>query len=399
MRSYLLVTCLLVGCASSEVVPDLRADVDGYSDAVEDLDRQIAAAEALAGDDWTIDARIASLRLIRARLVGGYGDYVHAQDALDDAFDKAVEGGGPHAVRARVLASLHRVDEAMADVDTARQRLLLSDRELASLDLLGAELRWSSGEHAEAAASVEAIEADLPSFASAASVGHHRWHTLDDAGAERAFDAAEAHLVGESRFSRSWLHLQRGLLDLDRGRYDEALVHYRDADAALPGWWLVHEHIAEILVLTDRTSEAEVIYRDVVDRTDAPEFMDALAGLALDSGDTAEAESWIALADDRYEAQIAAFPEAAAGHALDHYLEFGSPERALEIARGNVENRPNAEAWVGLAMALHNVDQHSEAVEAMEQARATVWRGGPFYDAAEVVYPAAGMEIPEVRPW
>ena len=367
---------LLVACAAPTADLTLAPDVDGFSAALHRVDHDLAATAALDATDWTVQGRLAGLHLQRARLAGGYADYDHALLALDRAYAQAAPGAGPHQTHARVLASLHRLPEAIDAVDRARDRILIDDVTTAELDLLRAELAWQQGDYPTALDASAELELRRPTWRTASTGAHHAWHTLQDAEAERAWDLAEQRLVGEQRVARAWLHLQRGLLDLDRGRPDEALHHYLDADAALPGWWLVHEHVAEALVLTGHPDQAEPIYRDVVEHTDAPEFMDALAGLALDRGDRHAADAWIARAEARYEDQLAAHPEAAAGHALGHYLDFGPADRAVELARANLAARPNAEAHTWLALALLHADRPDEAREHVTAALATPWRSG-----------------------
>jgi hypothetical protein len=47
-----------------------------------------------------------------------------------------------------------------------------------------------------------------------------------------------------------WLEVQRGSLDFGRGQYGAAELHYRRANAAYPGYWLVDKHIAESRALS-----------------------------------------------------------------------------------------------------------------------------------------------------
>ena len=387
-RHLPLALCVLtLGCApagDAELRPVLD-DEDGYSRALASLDAELEATRARSGTDWTVHGQLAGLHLRRARLAGGYDDYDAALEALDEAFALAPDGSGPHAVEARVLASLHRLPEAEGAVERASERVLLDDATRASLDLLDSELAWQGGAYDDALNGLADVHDRRPTFGSHARIGHQAWHTLDDATAEAAFDDAEEAIVGEAPVLRAWTHLQRGILDLDRGRLDEALDHYHDADAALPGWWLVQEHIAEIWVLTGHEERAEVLYVDIVERTGAPEFMDALAELALSRGEEAEAARWTAEARAAYDDQLARHPEAAAGHAVDHYLTFAAPSEALDLAEANVMARPNAEAHVKLAAAHLAAGDVPAAREALDRALDTPWRNSDLFDVQAAV--------------
>ena len=76
--------------------------------------------------------------------------------------------------------------------------------------------------------------------------------------------------------SYAWVELQRGLLDFDRRRDHEALAHYRVAERAYSGYWLIEEHIAEALDRLGRTAQAVEMYQRVIERTRNPEFVSAL---------------------------------------------------------------------------------------------------------------------------
>jgi thioredoxin-like negative regulator of GroEL len=217
------------------------------------------------------------------------------------------------------------------------------------------------------------------------------WKTGDLETAEALYDAAEETYRGRSTEPRAWLDLQRGLLDLDRGRYREALVHYRDADRDLPGWYLVDEHIAEVVRLLGDREEARSIYLRVVASTGNPEFMDALADMAKEDGDQAGERAWTRRAREAYEAQLLRFPEAASGHALEHFLDSGErPDRALNIARQNHVNRPNGEAKTLLARAALAAGELGEAQAAVEDALASAWRTADLHAVAADVYGSLG---------
>src|SRR5262249_61925086 len=79
--------------------------------------------------------------------------------------------------------------------------------------------------------------------------------------------------------SFAWVELQRGLLDLNRGRYDGAMAHYQKAEKAYSGYWLVDEHMAELLGATRRFEAAASLYESVGARAPLPELHRRLGGL------------------------------------------------------------------------------------------------------------------------
>ena len=174
--------------------------------------------------------------------------------------------------------------------------------------------------------------------------------------------------------------LQRGLIALDRGRLDEALALYRLASDALEGWWLIDEHIAEVLLLSGKTKEAKAIYESVVVRTGAPEFMDALAAIEMREGNAEKARKLTLSARALYEQRLAAFPEAAAGHALDHFLQDKVDVRkALSLAEKNFDTRPFGESATSLAKALLLSGKPGPAVVLIENQLAKGWDTAEAY--------------------
>ena len=178
----------------------------------------------------------------------------------------------------------------------------------------------------------------------------------------------------------SWLALQRGLIDLDRGRYDEARALFTLADERMPGYWLTDEHLAEVANLKGDVAGAKRIYEDVVRRTSAPEYLDALASLEAEAGNAARARTLLDRAEALYTARAKRFPEAIAGHTLEHYLTAApQPAKALALAEANFRNRPYGDAAIGLARAYLLNARPRDAVRVLEQQIAKGWDTAETY--------------------
>ena len=189
----------------------------------------------------------------------------------------------------------------------------------------------------------------------------------------------------------AWTHLQLGLMDLDRGRYEEALAHYRDADTVVPGYWLVHEHIAEVtLLLRDRALAAAIYDKVIEDTHGSPEFLDARAEMLREDGDEPGAAALIARAREAYEARLARFPEATYGHALDHFLTFGPVDRAVDLAEKNHALRPNGEAKTKLIQAWMQAGKKAEAAVLADELAASSWRTAEGHAAIAAAWDAVG---------
>jgi len=352
---------------------------------------ELALAKARANPtDWIAIQTAVGALLSRAKLSGDYNDYARAERALTRAFRVAPEGSGPVSVRASLNFTLHRLDRVGPDLDrlealpaTIRPR----PRELA---LRRGALALEQGNYAFARALLQGSVDAKRTVPSASTLALWFWRTGDFEVAQTLYEEAFGLYHGRDSQPIAWLHLQLGLLDLDRGRWDDAMIHYRAASAAFPGWYLVDEHIAEILTLRGEVAGAVEIYERLITETGIPEFMDAMAGIERGRGNEPAARRWILRAGDAYEAQLSQFPEAAYGHALDHYLEFGEPTLAVDLATKNHTLRPNGEAKVRLAEALLRVDRAADALPLVEEALASPYRSADLHGVASGVFAATG---------
>jgi predicted Zn-dependent protease len=194
-----------------------------------------------------------------------------------------------------------------------------------------------------------------------------RWKTGDLDGADALLVEADAGYHGRFHRPEAWYHLHRGIFDLERGQYHDAMAHYLAAKDELAGYWLIDEHIAEIHLLQGNLEKARSMYEDLVERTGNPEFMDRLAETLEQQGEADAAKAMIARARAAYEERLKQFPEATWGHAIDHWIAWGDPAEALEMARKNHANRPNGDAKLALIQALMKAGELAEARKVMKE--------------------------------
>jgi len=371
---------------------------EDYSNHLRVVDSIVASTERRAvtnASSWMALETVAHAYVDRAKLTGDITDYVRALDALDRSFARAPENDGPWLSLASVSFAVHRLDEMDAAIERAGGAVLPAYLKLSVIFGLRGDLALHRSIFDEARAHYLESETLDPVMPASFRLALYEWQTGD-------FDAADALMVetidrlgnGAPR-TQAFLSLQRGLLDLDRGRYDDALAHYHEADAVFGGWWLIHEHIAEALALRGDTVAGDTVvaiaaYRDVVQRTRSPELMDALASLLAAEGRVEEASRLRSEAAAVYETQLELLPEAAYGHALDHFLVTFQRARALELARANFALRPNGSARVSLAQALALSGEIDEARVTIESALATVYDSSELHAVAAVIYDASG---------
>ena len=164
-----------------------------------------------------------------------------------------------------------------------------------------------------------------------------------------------------------------GLMDLDRNRLDDPRVHYDRGASEVRGCWLVEEHLAELDLLQGNPNRALRAYEKVVEATGNPELIGALADAYDAVGRTEDATKTRDRATAVFEAQMKTHGSLISGHAIEYFLEHGTPERALELARANAAMRPNGEALLFVADGLERTGATAEANELREQVRASGW--------------------------
>jgi hypothetical protein len=315
---------------------------------------------------------VADSALQLAWLSGDYRFYARAAQAVASAAAAAQASPRSCLVAARLHLTLHRVAaarEAIAQCgpwsDAQARAELEADALFSAGDLHGAEAGYRRLLNATAAAS---------HLVRIAGVREARGQAEE---AKALLAEAERRDRSEDPAQRAWLKLRRAHIALHQGRWEQARAIYLAADESMPGWWLVQEHLAEVEALLGDETAARQRYAAIVARTQMPEFMDALAGLELRRGDAGASAALRRQARKVYEDRLAAFPEAASGHALDHFLGSGADlPRALELAEYQYTLRRNGEAAIGVARARWAAGHRDESCAAIDAARAAGW-GAP----------------------
>jgi tetratricopeptide (TPR) repeat protein len=314
-------------------------------------------------------SKYAFLKYRYASLTADFADFAAAESALDEAIRKVGPSEDLLLLKANFDFKLHRLGRTKEDLEKVPD---LADSPQARA--LRADLDFQEGRYAEARKGYEEALRKKRTWDNLARLAYLESKTGNVTAAERLYAEAQDEITAKEMRSYAWVELQRGLLDLDRGRHEEALAHYRRAGRAYSGYWLIEEHIAEVLALLGRPAEAAELYRGIIQRTRNPEFVSALAGLA-GRKDPARAAALYAEAERLFEAQSRLYPEAAIGHYLKSLID--RPEihpKLLEMAERNVALRPNAESKLLLARACLKLGQPARARALVGEILDTPWR-------------------------
>lgn len=384
----LICFCLFAACDKAKTggssinsktpAPHTNVAKPAYTAEVEKFNVGIQQGIALAAKqvgDTLIPLQVVSLYQERARLTGNYDDYAKAETLLASLPADAKPSASYCLAQARLHYTLHRLKQSGAALDTCPTTV-----EPTEIAAIRADLALYNGRYRDAEIVYRALVNESGIFSSYVRYGLlKKW--LGSPGEAAAFiEAAEKRYHAGSPTMLAWLKLQRGLVALDRGRFDEALAMYRLASDVLEGWWLIDEHIAEVLQLSGKTAEAKRLYENIIERTGNPEFMDSLAAIELQLGREAEAKKLTLKARAIYEQRLVAFPEAAAGHALDHFLKDQADAKlALSLAQKNFETRPYGESAIALAKAWMLAGKPNLAASLIESQLARGWDTAQTY--------------------
>jgi len=322
----------------------------------------------------------------RAYLTGSPADFKEAEGAID----RAILAIGP-------LAALYLFK---ANLDFKFHRLPRAGRDLAALSrfagnaqvvALNASLAFQEGEYEEARRGFQRAIGKNPTWDNLARLAYWESKFGDPEVADRLYRQAEEQIAPMDRRSYAWLALERGVVSLKRGRYDEALAHYRRAEKDYSGYWLIDEHVAELLGATRKFDEAVALYERVIARAPRPEFQQALGDLLLLMGNPEGARPWHDLALAAYLESV----ERGEVHYYHHLAGFYADVRpngpeAVKWARRDVELRPNFMTQEALAWALYRDGQFVEAFDTVNQALSSGVNDAHLFFHAAMIHLAAG---------
>lgn len=289
-------------------------------------------------------------------------------------------------LKASVAFKLHRLGEV--------KRCLASCAELRESPqgrVLQADLDFQEGRYDAAHKAYEELIRRDRAWDDLARLAYLKFKMGDPDAADALYAEAEDELTAKEMRHFAWVELQRGLLDLARGRHDDARAHYERADRAYTGYWVVEEHLAELCGAQGRFEEAESLYKKVVARVPRPEFKQALGELYDFTGRPADAQEWYEQAHADYLSSARRGGVHYYHHLVDFYADvLRDGAEAVRWARKDLELRDNFATRAALAWALYRDNRPDEALEEMSRALASGAEDAHLLRQAATVYKAAG---------
>ncbi len=300
----------------------------------------------------------------RASLAGNLAAFDLAEESLKRAIEELGPASDLYFLKANLDFKFHRLADVRNDLETGRDL-----RDTMQGRALRADLDFQEGRYQEAREEYEAVIKEDLTWDNLARLAYFKFKMGDVSAADKLYIEAEDELTAKEMRHYAWVELQRGVLKLRQGRYEDALAHYDRADRAYSGYWLVDDHKAELLGAQGKFDEAAHLYEQVIAGVPRPEFQQALGELYEIMGQRDRAEAW-------YQKALTAYLESAERgdvHFYHHLADFYADVRedgaeAVEWARKDIALRRNFSTLAGLAWALYRAGDFTAAFDTMNQA-------------------------------
>ena len=322
----------------------------------------------------------------RASLTGDFAELERAETAINRAIRHISQTADLYFLKANLDFKLHRLAEVKRDLEMGPGlRASFQGR------ALQADLDFQEGRYEDARKGYESLIRDDRTWDNLARLAYLKAKMGEPEAADELYIEAEDELTAKEMRHYAWVELQRGLLNLAHGRYENASAHYQRSERAYSGHWLVDEHRAELLGAQGKFDEAVALYRKVVARVARPEFQQALGELYDFMGKPDEAEPC-------YELALAAYLASARRgevHYYHHLADFYADVRedgaeAVKWARKDIELRENFSTQAALAWGLYRDGQFNEALDSMNRALSSGVRDAHLFFQAAMIHESVG---------
>ncbi len=301
-------------------------------------------AIAVANLDALLERQVdVELLLARARFLADH-DALHRAVAL-------AEQSGDLRIRARAHGAAHRFGDALDELAALEQTGVDVTVERATLYV-------AVGRTAEALPLLERAVERAPGYPTHGALAGALAASGAYDAADREYDEAAAALDTTSPFPYAWLELARGTMWAEQaGDPARGEAAYLRALHYLPQFATANLHLAELEATRGDRAAALARVDRVLAIADDPEAHALAARLAIASGDVERGRRELARAGRRFDDLLATELLAFADHAARYFLADGAdPERAWQLARQNLANRPTRTAYaLAMTAALANL--------------------------------------------
>lgn len=349
--------------------------------AVGNLDGEISTLERLLikPDPQRRRQLIESLAL-RGEMLGRIADVERAAAMAEVLPQEMQDKPEAYVTRASMRATLHRFDEAWADLDEAEKR----GARAGQTRRIRASILAARGQLEEALTLASMMRQEKPGIDTIGFVAVLLGELGRRTEAITAFREAFESNRDTSPFPVAGLFFAQGQFWEREGEDDLAVAYYQAALERLP----VHAHAAAHQARRMAPEGAEALLKPLLATSDDPELRAVLAVKLRARGDVAGAKEYAAAAAARYDELVGRHPAAYADHAAQFWLDVGEdPIKSLEWAKRNLIVRKTPKAYelaVVAALAGHDRKTACEiGTEGLARARVTSMFRAIVKDACE----------------
>ena len=373
---------LLVARPGNVKSTDYEIDLARLDKAIGEL-RDTAFAAPIDGDKVS---RFAYLLYRRAALTASAADFDAAQQALNDAMQRVGPTPDLCFIKANIDFTLHRLPETKRDLEMIPELTASAD-----VKALRADIALQEGHYETARNGYDAALRARRTWDNLVRMAYLTSITGDIGGADALYAEAESEITAKEMRSYAWLQLQQGYRALGAGRHEAALEHYERASRAYSGYWLVDEHIAELLAAQRKFDEAVAAYRKVIARRPSPELQQALGDLYLFMGKPSEAKPWHDKALAAYLASVRRGEVQYLHHLAGFYADVRQDgAEAVKWARKDLELRQSFVVHDAMGWAFYRDGRFAEALAEMREALAHGVKDAHLFFHAGMIHLAAG---------
>ncbi len=374
--------------------PPKRRKTESASISIRNIEAEIPQLEkqlALTPTDLAPMEALMNLSMVRASRLGRISELDRVVALGEEAVKVQPKRKQAWLMRAKARGAVHRFADALADLEQAEQ--LGADRE--TLEAARSTLYVALGRCDDALPIVAARRKQRPSFETFFAEALVLGHMARYAEADALFEGAVEQYRGVSPFPLAHLDFERGVMWDRAGNAEKATTYYRAAVERVPQFAHAAGHLAYKL----EHAEAVALVERVITESDDPEYTGAL-GYLLNQKAPGSGDALVQAAKPRYAALLAKHPLAFADHAGWFYvLIAGEPDKAIEVAEMNLENRPTPEAFELMLAALTAARHGTEACEVADRAVALKYPTVALWRRAASAYELCGRgdEAAELR--
>jgi tetratricopeptide (TPR) repeat protein len=324
--------------------------------------------EKKANDKLAIKTAV-DLLLTRGQFLGAISDYAKADDLATAYVAAYPDDAAGYLLRAEVHTRLHRFDGAIADLVAAEKiGMVASD---------GAAIRTTiaqgRGNYEDALRARKQTAEKRPNGLTLGALAALYAERGEFDLAHATFDKAVGELKRGSPIGPAWLMFQWGRAYELEGSMSEARDLYKLAYDRFPRYAEAAGHYAGTLAATGQRPKAIEVLRELITKTDHPEYTGQLAELEAAAGNAEAATKLVETTRAGWERWLTPFPEAFADHAARFYLGPGAnPSRAHELAGINTSVRRTPASLTLLIEAALAAEDPEAACNAAGQAMALV---------------------------